>query len=74
MDVFRGPIIGECNGFELPGRELPLLKIFHRGSDGWIVDFIRIILDDRTYIQCDLGGELVDDTSDLSVANCRGSE
>ena len=70
VDVFRDGAMGECGGFTLVDRQLPLLKVFHRGDDGWRGSFIRFILNDLTHIMCNLGDQMIDDTSDLSVANC----
>ena len=69
--MFRDGTMGECRDFTLIDRQLPLLKVFHRGSDGWRGTFIRFILNDLTHIMCDLGDQWIDETADLSVANCK---
>ena len=46
---------------------MPLVKVFHRGEDGWKGEHVRIILDDGTHIYCYMGGIIVDNISDITL-------
>ena len=54
--VFRGSALKDCNGFNLPDDEIPNMKLHydnHPGySDNVAIDWIRVILDNYSYVLC----------------------
>ncbi len=41
-----------CLGFHLPGGEVGVLTLTHQGPDAWQPEWIRVLLDDSTYLMC----------------------
>ena len=62
LDMFTGSLtLGDCFKFPLEDdRAIPTLKIRHDLPDGWMGSLIRIILDDSTYVDCDVEGQFLD--------------
>ena len=71
VNVFYGIMMGGCQDFILPERKLPQLKLYHEGSDGWNGQYVRLILDDLTHVQCELNDQVVDNSDNLSIVNCQ---
>ena len=44
LDLFAGSYLKDCNMFEVPGGEIPLLHLQHLGGDAWKPDYFRFIL------------------------------
>merc|ERR1719367_1792392 len=59
VDVFFGGMIRECDGAGM-AEGSALLIVTHNGIDAWKGDWIRLILDDGTYLQCPMGFMLDD--------------
>lgn len=57
-DVFSGGQIGECNEFEIAESGAALMIVSHTGSDAWKGDWIRLILEAGTYLDCPSGIEM----------------
>ena len=45
-------------GYEVPEYRLPVLDLQHFHDDGIAIDWIRIILEDGTWLQCDVNRAL----------------
>ena len=58
MNAFFGKELQECFMFPVPLKIIPYLKVYHHGPDAWTPEWIRIILDDDTFINCPDGQEL----------------
>merc|ERR1719317_582903 len=59
VDVFFGDRIRECDGAELID-DSAIMVVSHAGSDAWLGEWIRIILDNGAYLHCPIG-EFLDD-------------
>ena len=42
------------------------LMVWHAGFDAWKFDWIRVVFEDESFVQC-AGGEYVDDETSLLV-------
>ena len=42
----------ECDGFYLPDGAIGAMTLTHDGSDAWQPEWIRVLLDDNTYLMC----------------------
>ncbi len=60
--------LGACLGFPLPDKAVQL-TVINNDSDSWMPDYIRIILDDQTWIECPNEEGLVADNSFIEL-NC----
>lgn len=66
---FSAGELGDCAGFAVPQRRLPVLELRHFGADALLVDWVRVVLDDRTYVECSDGG-WVDNGQSMALTNC----
>lgn len=58
IDTFTGPEttgIGSCYYFDLPDSAMPRFRVQHYGGDAWLYDWIHIILEDGTILNCGEG-------------------
>ena len=51
-DVFRQNEIGDCFGLKVPDKLVPVMEIRHFGGDGLNLVWVRLILDDQTFLMC----------------------
>ena len=42
----------ECDEFFLPDGEISTLTLTHSGLDAWMPEWVRILLDDSTFLMC----------------------
>ncbi len=52
MKGFDGTDLQACLGFPVPTGAVPSFTVTHVGEDGWTPRWIRILLDDSTWIEC----------------------
>ena len=69
-DVFRDNEIGTCLGFHIPEKIVPILEVRHFGGDGLNLVWVRLMLDDMTYLNCDgcTNDGWVDDTANIQCS------
>ncbi len=62
-------MLGDCDNFELPSGELPVFHANHRGTDALMMEFVRVLLSDGTYLECPVNVML--DNSDSMALQCQ---
>ena len=57
--VFTGSTLDNCQGFDLPDNRIPTMMLHYEDHPGFsdhvAIEWIRILLDDRTYLVCPFG-------------------
>ena len=65
-NLFFFQIVPSCEGFDFPSNAVGRLMIWHSGYDAWKFDWIRLVFSDDTYVQCN-GGSYIDNETSLIV-------
>ncbi len=60
----QGTDLQACLGFPAPGGAVPSFTVLHFGEDAWGAEWIRILLDDSTWLECP--GFAIDDEESFS--------
>ncbi len=55
-----------CENFDFPNDVVGRLMVWHANFDAWKFEWIRIVFDDESFVQCE-GGEYIDDETSLLV-------
>ena len=65
LDDFTAEQLPGCYGMEISENENFRLIVFHRGSDAWFGQYIRLLLDSGIYFQCPVTDWMDDDESKI---------
>ena len=52
LDIFNGDVLGSCRNFQ--PRIISSVTFSHKGTDGWLGEYIRIILSQDKMFLCDI--------------------
>ena len=61
LDSFRDDDLQGCQNFNLPNNGVNSLLSAHRGVDGWLGEFVIVMLDSGVFYQCPIPGWLYND-------------
>ena len=54
IEGFTGRQLEECENFSILNDTVTEMKVTHSGPDGWLGEYIRLLLDNGTYFQCNI--------------------
>ena len=69
IEGFTGRQLEECENFGILNGTVTQMKVTHSGPDGWLGEYIRLLLDNGVYFQCDINDWL--DDGDHVYLECR---
>ena len=61
VDIFEDASLAECRDFDVgdPVEHIDV-KVFHSGSDGIAIDYVRVNTTNQVSFRCDLNAEFLD--------------
>ena len=54
IEGFTGRQLEECENFSIMYGTVTEMKVTHSGPDGWLGEYIRLLLENGTYFQCNI--------------------
>ena len=70
MDVFEGSRLETCEGLEIPNKAIGKISLIHSGTDGWIPEYVALVFDDSTFIQCPDNQGILDNAQSHDLLEC----